>query len=138
MGDDAAKRRDELAGQADYHEAVLRRRREQESAEAQVLIDRFVERATQARLATEELMARPWSGSGRYRTGVVGWYLRQDHSIGLGVDGRFYVLAVAPQRFGRWRAVAIAPTPPPLDPGKGARDGESATLDELLELRLKW
>lgn len=138
MTDDAAKRRDEVAGQADYHEQVLRRRREQESAEAQVLIDRFVARATQAHLATEELMARPWSGSGRYRTGVTGWYLRHDESIGVDLDGSFYVLAVAPQRFGRWRTVTVAPTPPPLQPGLGARDGESASLEELLELRLHW
>jgi hypothetical protein len=138
MGEDAAKRRDELANQADYHVEALRRRREQESADAQVLIDHFVTRATQGQLATEELMAHPWSGRGRYRTGVVGWYLRRDESMGVSLDGAFYLLAVAPQRFGRWRAVAIEPTPPPLQPGQGARDGESASLRELLELRLHW
>ena len=138
MGEDAAKRRDELAAQADYHAQALRRRREQESADAQVLVDRFVAKATQAGLPTEELMARPWSGRGRYGTGVIGWYLRHDQSIGVGIDGAFYVLVVAPQRFSRWRTVAIEPTPPPLQPGMGARDGESASLDSLLELRLHW
>lgn len=138
-GEDAtADRRTELAEQADYHAQALGRRREQESAAAQVQVDHFVERATGARLPTEELTARPWSGGGRYRTGVTGWYLRHDRSIGVGVDGAFYVLSVAPQRFGRWRTVAIEPSPPPLISGVGARDGESAPLAELLDLRLRW
>lgn len=138
MGEDAAKRRAELAAQADYHADALRRRREREAVDAQLLIDGFVARATQAGLASEELIARPWSGRGRYRTGIVGWHLRHDQSIGLGKDGAFYVLVVPPHRFSRWRTVAIEPTPPPLQPGMGARDGESASLEELLELRLHW
>jgi hypothetical protein len=138
MSDEAGKRRDELADQADYHARALRRRRESESAQAQALIDTFVAEAQEAGLATEELVARPWSGGGHYRTGVVGWHLRHDRSIGVGLDGAFYVLVVAPQRFGRWRTVRIEPTSPPLQPGMGARDGESASLKELLELRMHW
>jgi hypothetical protein len=136
-GDEAAERRRAAAEQADYHEQALRRRREQESTEAQVLIDRFVASATAAGLPTEELVARPWSGRARYRTGVVGWHLRRDQSIGLSVDGAFYSLVVPPQRFGR-RTIDLEPTPPPLQPGLGAGDGESASLDALLELRLLW
>ena len=138
MGEDAVQRRAERAERADYHVEAQRRRSEQESAEAQVLVDRFVARATQAGLATEELTARPWSGRGRYRTGVVGWYLRRDRSIGVGLDGRYYVLVVAPERFGRWRTVSVDPSPPPLQVGQGARDGESVALDVLLEMRLHW
>ena len=141
MGEDSAKRQaewDERAERADYHVEAQRRRSEQESAKAQVMVDRFVARATQAGLATEELTARPWSGRGRYRTGVVGWYLRRDRSIGVGLDGSYYVLVVAPLRFGRWRTVAVEPTPPPLQVGQGARDGESVALDALLEMRLQW
>lgn len=138
MGDDAAKRRAERAEQASYHVEAQRRRSEQESAEAQVLVDRFVAQATQAGLATEELTARPWSGRGRYRTGVVGWYLRRDRSVGVGLDGGYYVLVVAPERFGRWRTVSVDPSPPPLQVGQGARDGESVALDVLLEMRLHW
>ena len=137
MGDDPAKRRAERAERADYHVEAQRRRSEQDSAKAQVLVDRFVARATEAGLATEELTARPWTGRGRYRTGVVGWYLRRDRSVGVDVDGRFYVLVVAPERFGRWRTVRVDPTPPPLQVGRGARDGESVTLDALLETRLQ-
>ncbi len=138
MGDDAAERRRELTERAAYHAEVQRRRSEEESAKAQVLIDRFVERATEAGVATEELTARPWSGSGRYPTGIVGWYLRRDGSVGVGRDGAFYVLIVPPVRFGRWRTVRVDPTPPPLVVGKGAGDGEVVDLDVLLQQRLQW
>jgi hypothetical protein len=138
MSDDAAQRRAERAERAASHVEAQRRRDEQESAQAQVLVDRFVERATEAGLPTEELTARPWSGSGRYRTGVTGWYVRRDHSIGVGVDGGYYLLVVPPVRFGRWRTVTLDRTPPPLEVGRGARDGESITLADLLERRLHW
>ena len=52
---------------------MLRRRSEEESAKAQVLLDRFVAQAKQTGLPTEELTARPRSGSGRYRTGGIGY-----------------------------------------------------------------
>src|SRR4051794_15622618 len=136
MSEDAARRRAEKAESARYHADALRRRGEEESAQAQLLIDRFVARATQSGLATERLAARPWSGRGRYRTNVEGWYLRRDRSVGVGLDGGYYVLVVAPERLGRWRTVPIHPTPPPLQVGKGARDGESVTLEALLEMRL--
>jgi hypothetical protein len=137
MRDDAAQWRAEQAERANYHVQANRRRDEEESAKAQALIDRFVERATQAGLPTEELTARPWSGSGRYRTGVVGWFLRRNGSVGVATDGRFYVLNVAPVTLGRWRTVRIQPSPPPLIVGKGGGDGETFALDELLEMRLK-
>jgi hypothetical protein len=136
VSEDVSGRRAEAAEQADYHARALQRRQDQESAEAQRLIDRFVARAKAVNLPTEELFARPWSGGGRYRTGLVGWYLRQNQSIAVDTDGAFYRLVVAPRRWGRWRTVTVEPTPPPLDPGKGARDGEAGSLADLLELRL--
>jgi hypothetical protein len=138
MTEDPAQRRAERAARAQDQAEAQRQRDEQESARAQAMIDRFVEQATQAGLATTQLTARPWSGSGRYRTGIVGWYLRRNRSVGVDVDGRFYVLLVPPVRFGRWRTVRVTPTPPPLQVGRGARDGESFALDELLQLRLHW
>jgi len=138
MSEDADGRRDERGDQADYHVAEQHRRDERESAKAQVLVDRFVEEATSRGLPTEALTARPWSGGGRYRTGITGWYLREDRALGVGVDGRYYVLVVAPERFGRWRTVTVEPTPPPLQTGKGGRDGDSVALDTLLEMRLAW
>ena len=138
MADDAAERRAERAERAGSHVEAERRRSEQESVKAQVLVDRFVERATELGVPTEELTARPWSGTGRYRTGVAGWYVKRDRSLGVGQDGGFYVLVVAPVRFGRWRTVPLSPTAPPLEVGRGARDGESITMERLLDLRLRW
>ena len=141
MGEDEEERRRrsaERAEAADYHVAADQRRRERESVRAQVLVDEFVSRAIEAGFPTEELTARPWSGRGRYRTGIQGWYLRRDESIGIGTDGSYYVLVVPPERFGRWRRVPVAPTPPPLQVGQGARDGESVALDVQLEKRLGW
>jgi hypothetical protein len=138
MAEDPVRRRAERAERAGHHVEAQRLRSERESAKAQVLVDRFVAQATQAGLATEELTARPWSGRGRYRTGVVGWYVRRDRSIGVGVDAGFYVLVVPPVRFGRWRTVRVDPTPPPLVVGRGARDGEAVDLDVLLSRRLQW
>ena len=138
MGDEAAERRQDVTERARFHVEAQRRRSQEESAKAQALIDRFVAQAKQAALPTEELTARPRSGSGRYRTGVEGWYLRRNRSVGVGADGSFYVLNVPPVRFGRWRTVRIDPAPPPLVVGKGAGDGEVFDLDVLLEQRLQW
>jgi len=136
--DEAERHRAAQAERAAYHAAANRRRSEEEAAKAQAMIDRFVERAKDAGLPTEELTARPWSGRGRYRTGVTGWFLRRNGSVGVDTDGRFYVLNVAPVPLGRWRRMSIEPSPPPLIVGKGGGDGETFALDELLEMRLGW
>jgi hypothetical protein len=138
MEENAEQRRRELTERAAFHAEALRLRSEAEAARAQVLIDRFVEQATQAGLPTQELMARSWSGGARYRTGLVGWYIRRTGTVGVGTEGSFYVLNVPPVRFGRWRTVRVEPTPPPLVVGKGAGDGEVFDLDVLLQQRLQW
>jgi hypothetical protein len=133
---DAEDRRRARADRAGLVQAAQARRREQESRQAQVLVDRFVEDALRTGLAAEELTARPWSGRGRYRTGILGWYLRSNGSVGVSRDGGFYLLTVPPVRFGRWRAIRLDPSPPPLQVGEGARDGESIALEALLRERL--
>jgi hypothetical protein len=136
--DDGDARPVSRAERAAARSEIQRRRGEQESAKAQLLVDRFVARAKEMALPTEELTARPWSGRGRYRTGVVGWYLRTDRSIGVGLDGGYRVLVVAPTRFGRLRTVTVRASPPPLVVGAGARDGEPIDIARLLEQRLQW
>jgi hypothetical protein len=131
-----AQRRAERAARAGHHRSAHERQREHESKKAQLLIDGFVADALRAELPTERLTARPWSGRGRYRTGLVGWNLRSDRAIGVGVDGSYYQLVVAPRRFGRLRTVRLTPVPPPLRVGEGARDGESIDLAALLRMRL--
>jgi hypothetical protein len=130
------ERRQERAARAAEHRAAQERRRAHESERAQVLVDRFVASALSSGLPLEELTARPWTGRGRYRTGLLGWYLRSDRSVAVGRDGGFYLLTVPPVRFGRWRRLDLAPVPPPLQVGEGARDGESVALETLLEMRL--
>jgi len=134
--EDVEREKAERAERAAYHVDADRKRRERESAKAQVLVDAFVRDATAAGLATTELSARPYSGRGRYRTGLQGWYLRSDLSIGVDVDGGYHPLVVTPERWGRLRGVTLTPTPPPLQVGEGARDGESIALAALLKLRL--
>ena len=135
---DAERRRQERGERATEIRAAQDRRRARESEQAQALIDRFVADAVRRGLPTEELVARPWSGRGSYRTGLRGWYLRRDRSIAVGTDGAYYALTVAPRRLGRWRRLTLGPSPPPLQAGEGARDGESMALAELLLLRLDW
>ncbi len=130
--------RQDRAARARELGAAQDRRRRLESERAQALVDRFVEDALRAGLPTEELTARPWSGAGRYRTGLVGWYLRRDRSVGISREGGYHVLVVAPRRgWGRWRPLRLDPVPPPLVVGEGARDGESVALDTLLRIRLE-
>jgi hypothetical protein len=122
---------------ADYHVEATRRRRAQESARAQLLLDQFVTDARAAGLPVTDLTARPWSGRGRYHTGRRGWYLRRNRSLAVGDDGAYLVLVVPPDRWGRLRGVTVEPTDPPLQVGEGARDGESIALKSLLALRLE-
>jgi hypothetical protein len=133
---DPSRARKERAERAAHHLEARAQQRERGSVRAQVLVDRFVEDALGEGLLTEPLTARPWSGRGRYRTGLHGWYLRSDRSIAVGADGGYYVLTVPPVLLGRWRRVTVAPTPPPERVGEGARDGESADLATLLRMRL--
>lgn len=124
------------AERAEYHLAAMRRREEREATAAQALLDDFVTECLSRGIAPVPLRARPWSGRGSYRTDRSGWYLRPDRSIGVDVDGRFLVLVVAPVALGRWRTVQVGPSRPALQVGRGARDGESIGLAELLALRL--
>jgi len=135
--DEAARRRADRDAVHAYQLEAARRRRAEQSAKAQVLVDGFVEHARSAGLATTELTARTWKGTTRYRTGIRGWYLRLDRSIGVDEDGRYYALLVPPRSFARFRGVEVEPTDPPLQVGEGARDGESIALTELLRLRLE-
>jgi hypothetical protein len=122
---------------ADYHVRKQAERRARESAKAQELLDEFVRTALERGLPTTELTARTWKGSGRYATGIKGWYLRLDRSLGVDPQGRYYSLLVPPRPLARFRGVEVSPSDPPLQVGEGARDGESIALRELLRLRLE-
>jgi hypothetical protein len=105
-----------------------------ESERAQVLIDAFVAKAMDLRIAPEPLRAHTFAGA-EVKTDKVGWYIRKNKSIAVGTDGGYYQLTV-PGGSGlmdRLRGVKLAATPPPLVVGRGGRDGETGDLSEFLD-----
>ncbi|GAA0293958.1 hypothetical protein [Kineococcus aurantiacus] len=109
------------------------RSRAAETARARELLRGFAADLLRRGRVPGPLRAR--AGAARYRTDVVGWYLRADGSLGVGPAGEYYVLDVAPSLAGRFRGVHVDPAEPPLQIGRGARDGESVELVELLRRR---
>lgn len=116
--------------------ARLGRRQAAESAQAKRLVEQFARDALAAGIAPTRLTARSYSGEGRYRTNVVGWYLKRDRSIGVGTDGSFYVLHCPGGLAARLKGITLTPTDPPLELGRGARDGESMPIADALAKRL--
>jgi hypothetical protein len=67
---------------------------------------------------------------------VVGWYVHPDRSLAVGEDGAFYVLGVPASVKARLLGAQVRPQDPMLIIGRGAKDGESISLRELLQRRL--
>jgi hypothetical protein len=126
MDDDAAIRRVQ----------ALARQQAAESRQAAALLKQFAADATAAGIAPERLTARGYRSKARYRTQVTGWYLRLDRSVGVGTDGSFYVLTAPDGLRSRLNGVTVAPKDPPLELGRGGRDGESMPLVEAIARRL--
>lgn len=121
-----ARRRIELTEQAGRAEAE----------QAQLMIDDFIQRAGQQGIAPEPLRAT-LMGGGQAKTDKQGWYLRKNQSIAIGTDGGYYVLTVPGSTLSRFTGVKLQPTPPPLQVGRGGRDGETGDLREFLDWRLE-
>lgn len=117
-------------------EQALRAARDEEHEKATAMIRAAVDRYRAAGIAPVPLRARPYRGSGTVRTGLEGWYLKQDRSLAVDAEGRYYVLRVDGGLLSRLRGAAPEPSPAPLIVGRGARDGDSFRLEELLEMRL--
>lgn len=130
MASDWAEQRREAAGE---HAERLRRRQEAESARAQALLDEFTAAALRAGLATTRLVVTGYGGRGRATSDVEGWYVRNDRSMGVGTDGRLYVLTAPLGLLDRVRGVHLSPIAPPLVLGAGGRDGDSIDLTDALE-----
>ena len=107
-----------------------------ETAQARRLVADFAAAARERGLRPSALVARGYSGRGRYRTGLHGWYLRPEGGIAVGTDGEFYLLTVPDSMRARLAGVTVEPAQPRLVVGEGARDGERISLSELLDLRL--
>lgn len=82
------------------------------------------------------LRARPDSGRGSIRTSLTGWYLKHDRTLAVDTEARFYVMRVPGGLAARLRGADPEPSDAPLILGRGARDGETIDLRELLEHRL--
>lgn len=137
MRDGGTDSGDELTDRAFAKAQKLELARQAEAREASALIQQFVTDAKAAGLATEVLKARAYSGDARYKTNVTGWYIRRDRSIGIGEDGGFYVLSTPSSVKARITGVTLDPKDPPMELGKGARDGESMPLPQALANRLE-
>ncbi|GAB2593527.1 hypothetical protein [Microlunatus antarcticus] len=120
-----AARRAELAAARDA----------EESRQAQQLVDAFVVEARARGIAPEPLRATLFDGHG-VKTDKAGWYLRRNKSVAIGDDGAYYVLTVPGGLRERFSGVRLRPSPPPLEVGRGGRDGETGDLAEFLAKRL--
>lgn len=128
--------REQRSESAAGHAEALERKRGAESAQAQALIDTFVRDATARGIPPVRLKARSYDGAHRYRTSTLGWYLRRNESVAVGVDGAFYVLSVPASLRASFAGATLEPSDPPLVLGKGGRDGESIDLADALALAL--
>lgn len=118
-------------------EEALRLAREAEHERATAKIRAAIQRFQEAGIDPVPLRAMPFTGSGSIRTSLHGWYLKQDRTIAVDTDARYYVMRVDGGLRSRLRGATPEPSLAPLVVGRGARDGESFDLDELLEMRLE-
>jgi len=96
----------------------------------------FAAKAIQADIKPVRFKARSYDGRMLYRTPLRGWYLKRDRSVGVSVDGQFYVLS-APRRLRSLvTGTEVSAADPPLELGRGGRDGESIPLAEAIDKRL--
>lgn len=129
-----ARRRREAA---EAHADRMARTRAAETVRAREMIRAFADEARRRGIRPQPLLARAGDGKPAYRTGLEGWYLTRDGSLGVTTDGDYYTLASPASLRARLFGVTLRPGDPPLQVGAGARDGESIALDVLLALRLR-
>lgn len=115
---------------------ALERQQAAQSKQAAALLASFVEQARVRGIAPERLGARTYDGRSRYRTNTHGWYLKRDRTVAVGTDGSFYILAVPASISSMLRGAPLTPSDPPLELGRGGRDGQSIPLTEAIEKRL--
>ena len=116
--------------------AALDRQRGVEIAKARTLIADFVSAMRARGVPPVPLRARVPGRRVTYRTGHTGWYIRQNRSLAIGARGEFYILDVPASLRSRLFGATVQPSDPPLVVGRGARDGESIDLAELLRRAL--
>ncbi|WP_193107322.1 hypothetical protein [Brachybacterium sp. FME24] len=118
-------------------EQALHAAREAEHQKATATIREAVARFREAGIPPIPLRAKPYTGSGTIRTELEGWYLKRDRSLAVDTEGRYYVMRVAGGLRARLRGATPEPALAPLVVGRGARDGDSFDLEELLQMRFE-
>lgn len=102
-----------------------------ESAAAQVLVDEFVAEAKRRGLRPEPLQAVLLNGT-RVKSDQEGWYLNSRRTLAIAPDGRFFQLLATGSFLTRFTGVRLHPSPPPIEVGRGGRDGETGDLKDFL------
>ncbi|WP_432547620.1 hypothetical protein [Kineococcus sp. SYSU DK004] len=131
--DERARWREQRSEAALAHARAAERARQREHERARAMLRTFTADLRAAGVPPVPLRAS--AGRARYRTGLTGWYLKRDGSLGVAEDGSYHVLVVAPSVRALLLGVRVEPSDPPLQVGRGARDGESVELAELLRSR---
>lgn len=116
--------------------AALARARDAETRQAAALVKDFAVKALKAGIEPVRFTARSYGGSSRYKTRITGWYLKRDRSVGVSVDGEFYVLSTHRRLASLFTGAHVEPAEPPLELGRGGRDGESMPISVALDKRL--
>lgn len=132
-GEDWARRRSAvIRAQAE----ALRAARRDEHDRATALLREGIAAFEAAGIDAAPLRARTDRG-GSVRTSLLGWYLKHDRSIAVDTAARYYVMRVPGGLGARLRGQDPEPSDAPLVVGRGARDGETFDLPELLAMRLR-
>lgn len=118
-------------------ERALAAARRDEHERATALLTEAVTSFREAGIAPIPLRARTGPGEATVRTGLLGWYLTADRRIAVDAEARFYLLRVPGGLRSRLLGADPEPTHAPLVVGRGARDGETVDLRELLATRLR-
>ncbi len=129
-----ASRRDHAVA---AHAADRARREAAEAAQAAELLREFVTAARERGLVPVPLTAQSYSGRGRYRTRLRGWYLSSNQTMAVAENGHFYLLTVPGSLAARFTGVTVTPATPRLVLGEGGRDGERIPLRTLLDRLLQ-
>lgn len=111
----------------------LAARQDAEHVRAEAMLREFVATARTAGPPPEDLRVQGYGGRGTARTGLKGWYLRVDRTLGVSTDGDFYVLTAPIGLLDRVRGVRPDARRPPLTLGAGGKDGESVPLADALD-----
>ncbi len=118
-------------------EQALHAARQAEHEKATTMIREAITRFREAGIAPVPLRAKPYAGPGTIRTALEGWYLKKDRTLAVDTEGRYYVMRVDGGLRSRLQGATPEPRPAPLVVGRGARDGDSFDLPELLQMRLE-